>query len=526
MGFRTFSTTAILAIGLAVVGAVSGPSWDPEVVADQLHPATSDTTIDPGVPTPAIGTYSVRSSMVTVELDGTSVPALIREPVGASGPTPGVVFIHGAGTGQPETAFTTAATSLASAGIATIVPAKRLDTYSVQHRDYEDMALDYAQSLTVLRERPGVDPDRVGLYAESEGTWIAPVMTARDPTIAFVAMISAPVVPPRSQAAFAVDSYLRNTGVPRGVFRAIPRAVGMELPGGGFEYADFDVRPFLTKLRQPVLIVYGTDDASMPTVQGAREILESAHAAGNDDVLIRYYAGANHGIRIDDLVLPDFLRDLTHWIDDPVESAHSSAQIAGANPFQEFIASEVPQSHWFGSGNLIVRLVIIAAGLMIIGPLLRLVRAAVAWARRRPRPSEGVDQPLGMHLVGLAGASVLTAAGLVIYLVMIARLALEYEQDPWLVQGGWLGIRAMGLIAAFFGALVINDLTDRRAARKQGTGADEDRAVGLGNGRVGAQATPPVARGVVGHITLWTVPTGCVLLLVILAYWGVFQLGI
>ena len=95
-------------------------------------------------------------------------------------------------------------------------------------------------------------------------------MAAQDPSIAFVVLVSSPVVPPREQAAFAVDSYLRNTGVPHGVFRAIPRAVGMSLPGGGFEYADFDVTPYQRQMRQPVFVVYGTGDASMPVIQGAR----------------------------------------------------------------------------------------------------------------------------------------------------------------------------------------------------------------------------------------------------------------
>lgn len=201
----------------------------------------------------------------------------------------------------------------------------------------------------------------------------------------------------------------------------------------------------------------------------------------------------------------------SNWIAGLPASAQQSAQIAGAAPFQEFVASEVPQSHWFGSGNLIVRHVVIACVLLVVGPLTGFVITDVSWTRRRTRVTGGIDHPLGVLLIGLAGASVLTAAGLVTYLIMIARLALEYEQDPWLVQGGWIGIRIMGLVATVFGALAINDLADRRAGR--GAGSD-------------ARTRPPIATGVAAHLTAWTVPVGCVLLLVILAYWGVFQLGI
>lgn len=118
----------------------------------------------------------------------------------------------------------------------------------------------------------------------------------------------------------------------------------------------------------------------------------------------------------------------SNWIAGLPASAQQSAQIAGAAPFQEFVASEVPQSHWFGSGNLIVRHVVIACVLLVVGPLTGFVITDVSWTRRRTRVTGGIDHPLGVLLMGLAGASVLTAAGLVTYLIMIARLALEYEQ--------------------------------------------------------------------------------------------------
>ena len=208
-----------------------GPQWDPVPLADPLVVETSSTAI--GVaPRRCPSTTCARPSS-SVQLDGATVEAQISEPVGLDGPKPGVVFVHGAGTGRYDTAFLEQAHALAASGIVAMVPNKRLDTYTTRHRDYVAMAADYEASVEVLQSYPGVDPDGVGIYAESEGGWIAPVMAAQDPSIAFVVLVSSPVVPPREQAAFAVDSYLRNTGVPHGVFRAIPRAVGMSLPGGG-----------------------------------------------------------------------------------------------------------------------------------------------------------------------------------------------------------------------------------------------------------------------------------------------------
>ncbi|BDZ43215.1 hypothetical protein GCM10025865_25140 [Paraoerskovia sediminicola] len=315
MIFRTAATAAAFAILLALVGAFTGPQWDPQPVEDHLVPETSDTTIGgQTVDAAPLGTYEVKTTEITVQLDGAEVEALVREPVGVERALPGIVFVHGAGTGDAHEAFSEPGEGLASAGVVTMVPSKRLDTYTNSHRDYLEMADDYLRSVDVLRAWPGVDPARVGLYGESEGCWITPVMATEDSLIDFVAFGSAPVVPPRQQMAFAADSYLRNTDVPDELFRAIPRAVGMVFPGGGFEYADFDVQPYQQQLDDPLFVAYGTSDESMPLEQGARQIIDDAASNGNDDVTVRYYAGANHGLRVGGPVSADFMGDLADWV--------------------------------------------------------------------------------------------------------------------------------------------------------------------------------------------------------------------
>src|SRR5699024_7772246 len=65
-------------------------------------------------------------------------------------------------------------------------------------------------------------PTQVGIYGESEGAWIAPIAAVAEPGVAYLVLVSAPIVPPREQFAFATDSYLRNVGVPEALLRAIP----------------------------------------------------------------------------------------------------------------------------------------------------------------------------------------------------------------------------------------------------------------------------------------------------------------
>jgi len=514
--FRTIATSAAILVALAVTGAVAGPAWEPAPVSTHLDLATPSTAIggaDPGSGSP--GGYGVRETPVTVPLaDGLEVGGLLREPVaGAAGEPPqqrpGIVFVHGAGTGKAADAFTLAATALASAGITTLVPDKRLDNYSTRHRDYEAMARDYAHSVSYLREVPGVDPDDVGVYAESEGAWVSPVMMVDDPRLAFQVLVSAPVVPPRQQAAYAVDNYLRNTEVPHGVFRAIPRAVGMRLPGGGFEYADFDVRPWLKQQEDPILAVYGTNDASMPFEQGARELMADAA-----DVTVRFYERANHGINVetpDGLVLhPDFAADVADWVLGLPATASAAPQVAGDQPEQLYLAAPLPQPAWYGDGDWLVGVVVIAAVLLVAGPALL---GGVALARRRhDRDGARLARGLRGPLAGLGVGVAVTTAALVAYLAAVARLALDYEKDALVVQGGWVAVRVAGIATVVAAAVLVNRLRDTRGRLVAAAGAESREPAGPG--------------AVVVRAAFWAVVTGATALLVTLAYWGVYQLGI
>ena len=493
MRYRIALTSAVAVVTLGVVGVVAGPGWDPVPMTDTVDVQTQDTAIGSLQDVDPVGTYEVATSVVTVELSGQDIEARISEPIGADGPRPGVVFVHGAGTGRYEVAFLAQAESLASSGVVAMVPNKRLDTYSTRDRDYTAMANDYLRSVQLLRGLPGVDPDTVGVYGESEGSWVVPVMAADNPSVAFVVLVAAPVVPPRQQAAFAVDSYLRNTGVPPELLRSIPRFVGMEFPGGGFRYADFDVRPFQQRMRQPVLVVYGTGDAAMPTVQGALQIIDDLATAGNPSWTVRYYEGANHGIRRDRVLVPEFARDISAWVQALPASATADPRVAGAEPYQRFVAAPVERPRWYAEGDLLVAGLATSFLALLTGPSLRAARRVRG--RKEAVLAEGVPGPL----VAMAAGAALTLVLLVAYLLAVANLAQNYRTSTLLVQGGWLVIRMTGIASVVSGVVLVYRVLDGRRF-----------------GAVSAARTPA------GEWTLSTAVGGSVALIVMLAYWGVF----
>ena len=499
---------------LAVIGALMAPPWQVRPYTDHLVPDTPDTAIvstRSGGGTP-IGTYAVRESTVTVPLtDTVSVQAIVREPVGAPEGRPAVLMLHGAGTGRADEVYGDIAPQLASAGIVTMVPDKRLDNYGLLHRDYVGMAHDYEQELDVLRAMPGVDPGRTGVYAESEGTWISSVMTAERPDLAFSIIVSAPVYSGRLQMTAAATTYFADTGVPDAIRADIPKLAMLDFSLVRLDYADFDALPNYARLTQPALVVYGTLDPSMPIEQGALEIRNRAWSgAGNGNVTLRYYA-TNHqlrtGSRISEPDLPldaDYTRDLAAWISGVAAGTTAgewrTPMTAGAQPNQEFA---VPQSGAMASGPLSLHSLTSLAVLMAGGPALLLLagimtataaltRKRAAWRREatqlagaagtdvRPEPGfgRGTATRLATRLAALGGGTAAALALTAGYLGLMVTKTLRLEPDPPLFGGGWIMMRCLSVAVAALWALVLLRLRDARRDRHDRSGSHRfDRAV-------------------------------------------------
>src|SRR5690606_33793536 len=139
----------------------------------------------------------------------------------------------------------------------------------------------------------------------------------------------------------------------------------------------------------------------------------------------------------------------------------------------------------------------------------------------RPGAPAGLAPGFRVPLAGLGVGAAATTVALVAYLVAVARLALDYEKDAWVVQGGWVGVRLVGLATLVAAALLLNRAAEVRAARRAAAErADASVAV------VAETRALRVARGVSTRVMLGCVVAGSTILLVVLACWGVYRLGI
>ena len=367
--------------------------------------------------------YPVVEELVRLDLDGVSTVVAVIRP-NAPGPFPVLVFHHGAGTGN-HTAFREHGMALAAWGVGCVTPDKDLTAYSFWRRDYDHMARQYAELAGWVRRQPWADPARTGHYGESEGAWTARLTVALDPTTSLLALVSDPGVTPRCQAYYAASTYLMSVSAPAPLFDAAVRLVGAKMPPGLLQHGDFQVACGAEVLRMPVFVAYGTNDISMPLEQGALAVLDQA----GGPVLVRYYAGANHGLRVgpDQRLAPDFLRDLAIWANQAGSAALAEVpRVAGDQPEQAFWADQPP------AGVPITYLV---------GTLgLALGAVGVSYARREGPP--GRRRSFNLFRFG----ALASFGGYVTYMQKVVNLAVSYHQAPGLIHLGYRAVQASGLV--------------------------------------------------------------------------------
>lgn len=507
---RTVGAVVVTVLGLSLVGTLAGPRWAPVAAEESMRPATASTVIGGAVATPPVGTYEVEQTTLEVpQPDGSVAKALLRRPVGAREPAPGVVFLHGAGT-HTQAGFAEQAQALASAGAVTLVPDKPSAGDSLTSRDYVAMAAAYQRSVELLRRTTGVDPHRVGVYAESEGNYPGVVLAGTDPDLAFLVLASAPVVQMRQLATFAAGSYLSNVGVPAPLMTGAARLLGARtLPGGAFQYADFDPVPYMEQVTAPVLMLYGTADSSMPLVQGPQTVRDAIAHAGNTDLTVRYYEGANHGLKLgrstSGALAPGVARDLSRWVMGLPGTAGAAPAVAGATPVQDFLAQAPGPTRWYASGDLML-------GTLVAG-LLLIVVAGVTWLvgqapRLVGRPGLHLPDPVGRWTGGVALGVLASWVMYAAYVAGVAKLALSYSSNRWWSYGGWLLAQLTSLLTVVLAVKLVRRVWLVRGHARQ--------AAGAGHGR--RWLTLPAA-GVLGCAL-----AGAGVLLVALAYWGMFPL--
>jgi uncharacterized protein len=197
-----------------------------------------------------------------------------------------------------------------------------------------DKADDVRTEVAWLRAQPGIDPKRIMLVGYSEGGLIAPMVAAKDPSIAGLITLAGPGVSGMEVTRYQVEQPIlalgdKDPGISEAdrekEFAKQLEDALKDLSPHESSFLTIDPIQYDRQVRCPALIIQGGADATVP-VRSAQRIASAMRDGGNSDVTVRIYPGVSHSLLPDPaglstgwaalpafLTTPDLLDELTRW---------------------------------------------------------------------------------------------------------------------------------------------------------------------------------------------------------------------
>jgi uncharacterized protein len=282
------------------------------------------------------------------------------------GPFPVVLFTHGSGDATRD-GHAMEADQLARAGIAALVYDKRGAGGSRganwRVATFDELALDAAAGVRMLRGRPDIDPRHIGLYGISQGTWLIGMVAARSTDVGFLIFVSGSGIPVWEQEVYRAGAMMRAAGFSdadvadaqaydRRVFDVSRTGFGWPALDSltkalrarrapwfedyALEYASlasarfwwlaayhYDPTSILEHLTIPILGLFGEKDLSFPVATVIDRMRTDFRKAGNADVTLTVFPGAEHqlmapqpynGRTLRRIIAPQYIPALITWV--------------------------------------------------------------------------------------------------------------------------------------------------------------------------------------------------------------------
>jgi pimeloyl-ACP methyl ester carboxylesterase len=317
--------------------------------------------------------YPYREEEVSFENSGAGIKlaGTLTIPSG-KGPFPAVVLVAGSGAHDRDEAlmghrpFLVLSDYLTRRGIAVLRYDKRGvgesgGTYATATTS--DFADDAEAGLAYLEKRGEVDPHKIGLIGHSEGGMIAPMLAARNSSVAFIVMMAGPGIPGDellveqtlliseangqthetaekaageeriilSLVKDETDSAVLEKKLREQLTGQVPEAqIGAAIKSTSspwFRYfISYDPATALRKVKCPVLAVIGSKDLQVPPEQNIPAIRKALQDAGNQKFEIDELPDLNHLFQtaksgspaeyaqIEETISPIALEKITAWV--------------------------------------------------------------------------------------------------------------------------------------------------------------------------------------------------------------------
>lgn len=294
----------------------------------------------------------MRDITTHVSTDAGDLRALVRCP-DADGPLPGVVLIDGSGEGTAD-GWGQWPSTVAGCGAVVLShdkPGCGGSPGDWHAQSFADRARESLAAVEVLRRRPGVDPDRVGLLGISQGAWITYLAAALAPgAVHQIVAVSAGVstveqeryrlelavngddeamawVDERARRLLAGDDLAAVLADQRAYADRpwYPRAVEAYGTPGELAFVarnlGFDAADAMRTLRCPVFAAFGGADTYVPVAPSVEVVNTSLSADPRHALAV--FPGADHNLHkpdrdrarpLSEQLTPGFLPMLANWL--------------------------------------------------------------------------------------------------------------------------------------------------------------------------------------------------------------------
>lgn len=266
------------------------------------------------------GRISIRTEEITLDADTTTLHGTLWLP-GGKGPFRAIALVPAGPLGR--TAPATFTNFFLSQGLAVLAYDRRPAPAS-----FQTLAADAVAAVEWLRSRPEVDSTAVGLWGKSQGGWLSLLAAAESRNVAFIIDHGGMLVPAWQQDSYRIAAEAAADGRDREVvaealafharmmrvaesgegWHEVERALATSPPPAWHalvykpsslaelqrmwrEDFSFDPRPFASRVRQPVLALFGGLDRSTP-IESAAYLAQTLGPRGK--LTIKFFPTANH----------------------------------------------------------------------------------------------------------------------------------------------------------------------------------------------------------------------------------------
>jgi len=275
-------------------------------------------------------------------------------------PHPAIALLHGAGPGTRHDYVAPIAEAYRQAGLAVLSwdrPGCGNSTGNWQRQTLDERAQEALAGVWFLQQRTDIDPQKVGLWGQSQGGNVASIAASLLRDIAFIVATSPAGIPLAEIQVTGLERQMHADGVaPEQILEAMRCAQAIQeasrrgdsyaelddnvlrqvrtwpwwhyfasLPDretwdywhtrGGIPDLDFNPVSAWERVHCPVLLIWGERDTVLPIPEVVERTEAALARANNPDFMARVFPGAKHGIELADTgeLAPGYLELILSW---------------------------------------------------------------------------------------------------------------------------------------------------------------------------------------------------------------------